>query len=77
MLNDTAEQSRYQRALIAQISASQDPPTGGHAMFWEHNAKVLREHPPAAVPEPACQGCGKPWPCGLAETAMQQVGVYS
>ncbi|SEE59683.1 hypothetical protein SAMN04490357_7708 [Streptomyces misionensis] len=75
MRNETAEQNRYQRALSAQTSASRDPSTSGQAGFWEFNAKVLREHPPADGPEPACQGCGEPWPCGRAETAMQQVGV--
>ncbi|MGA5376001.1 hypothetical protein ACPCSD_33915 [Streptomyces griseoincarnatus] len=77
MRNETAEQNRYQRALSAQISASQNPPTGGHASFWEFNGKTLREHPPADGPAPSCRGCGDPWPCEMAETAMQQAGVHS
>lgn len=77
MRNETAEQNRYQRALIAQIGASQDPPTRGHAIVWEFNERTLREHPPADGPAPACRGCGEPWPCDLAESAMVQVGVRS
>ncbi|MEU5524875.1 hypothetical protein ABZ759_30510 [Streptomyces sp. NPDC047860] len=77
MRNETAEQNRYQRALSAQIGASQDPPTAGHASFWEFNGKTLREHPPADGPAPSCQGCGEHWPCEMAEAAMQQAGVRS
>ncbi|MFD9496870.1 hypothetical protein ACFWA1_35950 [Streptomyces sp. NPDC060005] len=77
MLNETAEQNRYHRARSAQIAASRDPQTSGHAIFWEYNDKVLQEHPPADGPTPVCQGCGEPWPCGLVETAMQQAGVHS
>ncbi|MFJ9662882.1 hypothetical protein ACIRPR_33645 [Streptomyces griseoflavus] len=77
MRNETAEQNRYQRALSAQISAGQAPSTGGHAVFWENNGKILREHPPTDGPAPSCRGCGESWPCGMAETAMQQVGVRS
>lgn len=75
MRDETAEQNRYQRALIAR--GSQAPATAGHAVFWEFNGKTLKEHPPADGPDPLCQGCGKHWPCEMAESAMQQVGVRS
>ncbi|MFC9949972.1 hypothetical protein ACFVIN_05415 [Streptomyces prasinus] len=77
MNNETAEQNRYQRAMGALPAASRDPATAGHAVFWDVTEKILKEHPPAEGPEPTCQGCGKRWPCGPVESAMQQVGVRS
>lgn len=75
MRGETAEQNRYQRALTALPGVSREPSTAGHAVFWDVTGKILKEHPPAAGPEPVCQGGGTRWPCETAESAMQQVGV--
>ncbi|MBD3550910.1 hypothetical protein [Streptomyces sp. SP18CM02] len=77
MMEETAEQNRYQRALGALPAASRDPATGGHDTFWKLTGRILHEHSPAAGPSPKCQGCDQPWPCGKVESAMQQVGVRS
>ncbi|MGM9349783.1 hypothetical protein [Streptomyces salinarius] len=77
MRDETAEQNRYQRALTALPGASREPSTAGHAVFWDVTGKILKEHPPAEGPEPDCQGCGTRWPCEMAESAMQQVGVHA
>ncbi|MFH9829376.1 hypothetical protein [Streptomyces bobili] len=75
MRDETTEQNRYQRALIALPGASREPSTAGHAVFWDVTGKILKEHPPADGPEPSCHGCGKRWPCEMVESTMQQVGV--
>ncbi|MFJ6694431.1 hypothetical protein [Streptomyces sp. NPDC091294] len=75
MRDETVEQNRYQRALTALPGASRELSTAGHAVFWDVTGKILKEHPPAERPEPSCQGCEKRWPCEMAESAMQQVGV--
>lgn len=76
-MEETAEQNRYARALGALPSASADPATAGHAVFWGITERILHEHAPNSGPAPTCKGCGEPWPCGMAESAMQQVGVRS
>lgn len=77
MKEETAEQNRYWRAMCALPAASREPATAGHAVFWGVTEEILKEHAPADGPEPFCQGCGKRWPCEMAESAMKQVGVWS
>ncbi|MFD7980167.1 hypothetical protein [Streptomyces sp. NPDC059071] len=68
MSTETPEQNRHSRAVEASIARDSD-----------FDRRLLLEHKPAAGPAPAClaDGCGAPWPCGAAETAMRQVGVHS
>lgn len=77
---ETAQQNRYQRAMVASIGETgRKQQTAGHDLWFQTNHKMLTEHAPAAGPDPVCTGpgCGKPWPCEIAETAMNQVGVRS
>lgn len=68
MTTETPEQNRYSRALEAAIGCRAD-----------FELELLLTHSPSDGPNPTCgaDGCGKAWPCGTAETAMQQVGIRS
>jgi hypothetical protein len=77
-MDDTPELNRNWRATIASSERVSDPNNNsGHQVLWEFNDLTLQEHAPHAGAAPACKGCGEPWPCGMAETAMAQIGVHS
>jgi hypothetical protein len=79
-MTETAQQNRYQRALEASFrEVGRKQQTAGHDFWFRTNHRLLTEHAPAAGPDPVCTApdCGEPWPCGTAETAMDQVGVRS
>ncbi|MFD7986805.1 hypothetical protein ACFV4M_25955 [Kitasatospora indigofera] len=77
MLNETPEQNRYARAMVASINRAGQDNDRGHQAFYDTNHKLLTEHAPADGAQPACTKCGGTWPCGVAQGAMVQVGVHS
>jgi hypothetical protein len=77
---ETSQQNRHQRAIWASVGRTgEKQSTVGHDLWFEKNHELLTEHAPAEGPDPVCTApdCGKAWPCGIAETAMCQVGVHS
>lgn len=77
-MDDTPQKNRHFRAMVASIrETSREQSTRGHDRFFEFNHKMLSEHAPSEGSAPVCTApdCGNTWPCGMAESAMIQVGV--
>jgi hypothetical protein len=77
-VTESTEQNRYQRALASSTANLNHPDDSrDEQTFRETNHKLLSEHAPADGETLTCKGCAEPWPGGIAESAMKQVGVWS